>query len=143
MSLWLLTDWVRNGRPGLVGLCIGALAGLVTISPVAGYVQVWAAFAWAQVSSAALCWHRFIPAMKHLPGFPHLMLCQALHLWLHRGLRPLRVRWDICGAKLHMLGAKVIGIVACIVCYSSCELLKKIGLDDALDVRRPGSMRAD
>ena len=118
----------------------------MTISPVAGYVQIWAAFAWAQVSFAALFWHRFILAVAHLSAcqLTRRILRQALGVKFNvmcctcgciEGWKPQRVRWDICGAKLHMLGTKVIGIVACIVCYSSCELLKKIGLDDALDVR--------
>jgi len=72
LFLWLLIDWLRTGRPGLVGLCVGAIAGLATITPAAGFVQPWAAF--------------------------------------------------------------LIGILATISCYACCELRKKLGFDDALDV---------
>ena len=44
LFLWLLIDWVRNGRPGLVGLCVGAIAGLATITPAAGFIQPWGAY---------------------------------------------------------------------------------------------------
>lgn len=40
---WVLLDWVVKGKPTLVGACIGSVAGLVTITPCAGYVQPWAA----------------------------------------------------------------------------------------------------
>jgi Amt family ammonium transporter len=69
---WLLIDWFRNGKPGLVGLCVGAIAGLATVTPAAGFIQPWAA----------------------------------------------------C----------VLGFVATFFCYGCCELRKKLGMDDALDV---------
>jgi len=72
LFLWLAIDWCCNGRPGLVGLCVGAVAGLATITPAAGFIQPWGAF--------------------------------------------------------------VIGIAAAALCYCCCELRKKLGLDDALDV---------
>jgi len=44
LFLWLCIDWLRNGRPGLVGLCVGAVAGLATVTPAAGFIQPWGAF---------------------------------------------------------------------------------------------------
>ena len=35
---WMATDWVRKGKPSAVGLSIGAVAGLVAITPASGYV---------------------------------------------------------------------------------------------------------
>lgn len=40
---WLLIDWLYKGKPSLVGACVGAVAGLVGITPCAGFVQPWAA----------------------------------------------------------------------------------------------------
>eukprot|EP00913_Durusdinium_trenchii_P030731 g28784.t1 len=70
--LWLLIEWIRLGRPTLIGLCVGAIAGLATITPAAGFVE---------------------------PS-----------------------------------GAFVYGLVATFFCFASCELIKQMGLDDALDV---------
>ena len=42
---WLLLDWVFKGTPSLVGVLTGAVAGLVTITPAAGFVSVQAALA--------------------------------------------------------------------------------------------------
>jgi Amt family ammonium transporter len=40
---WMLTDWVKKGKPSAVGIAIGAVVGLVAITPAAGYVGVPAA----------------------------------------------------------------------------------------------------
>lgn len=37
---WMVTEWIHGGRPTLLGLASGAVAGLVTITPAAGYVNV-------------------------------------------------------------------------------------------------------
>ncbi|CAE8594201.1 unnamed protein product, partial [Polarella glacialis] len=42
-TCWILADIYGRGRPSLVGACIGAIVGLVVITPSAGYVQPWAA----------------------------------------------------------------------------------------------------
>ncbi|HZR37634.1 MAG TPA: ammonium transporter [Nevskia sp.] len=35
---WALTEWVLKGKPSLLGVCSGIVAGLVAITPAAGYV---------------------------------------------------------------------------------------------------------
>jgi len=37
---WALIEWIRNGKPTIFGLCSGAVAGLVAITPAAGFVSV-------------------------------------------------------------------------------------------------------
>lgn len=37
---WALMEWMRNGKPTIFGLCSGSVAGLVAITPAAGYVSV-------------------------------------------------------------------------------------------------------
>jgi len=40
---WLLVEWKRGGRPTALGIASGAVAGLVSITPAAGYVEpIWA-----------------------------------------------------------------------------------------------------
>ncbi|MES2202387.1 MAG: ammonium transporter [candidate division FCPU426 bacterium] len=38
--LWSLIEWVRNGKPSALGFASGAVAGLVVITPAAGFVSV-------------------------------------------------------------------------------------------------------
>lgn len=44
MCFWMAIEWAHLGKPSLVGACIGAIAGLATITPAAGFVRPWAAF---------------------------------------------------------------------------------------------------
>jgi Amt family ammonium transporter len=37
---WMIADWIRKGKPSAVGIAIGAVVGLVAITPGAGYVSV-------------------------------------------------------------------------------------------------------
>jgi len=41
---WMLMDVIFNRKPTLVGACTGAVAGLVGITPGAGFVPLWSAF---------------------------------------------------------------------------------------------------
>ena len=36
---WLLVEWIRNGKPSVLGGISGAVAGLVAITPASGFVQ--------------------------------------------------------------------------------------------------------
>ncbi len=40
---WMLCDIVKNKKPTLIGACTGMVAGLVGITPGAGFVPIWAA----------------------------------------------------------------------------------------------------
>lgn len=37
---WMMVDWIRKGKPSAVGFCVGAVCGLVAITPGSGYVTV-------------------------------------------------------------------------------------------------------
>ena len=43
MITWMIIDWIHNGKPSMVGALTGSVAGLVTITPAAGFVPPWAA----------------------------------------------------------------------------------------------------
>jgi Amt family ammonium transporter len=43
MVVWMLLDVIKQGKPTLIGACTGVLAGLVGITPAAGFVPLWAA----------------------------------------------------------------------------------------------------
>ncbi|MDR0434698.1 MAG: ammonium transporter [Gracilibacteraceae bacterium] len=40
---WMLIDAIRQGKPTLIGACTGVVAGLVGITPGAGFMPIWAA----------------------------------------------------------------------------------------------------
>jgi Amt family ammonium transporter len=37
---WLMLDWIRKGTPSVIGAVTGAVAGLVAITPAAGFVSI-------------------------------------------------------------------------------------------------------
>ena len=40
---WLIPEWIQHKTPTTIGAATGAVAGLVAITPAAGYVEPWAA----------------------------------------------------------------------------------------------------
>ena len=55
LLVWMLIEWKLEGKPSLVGVCVGAIAGLATITPAAGFVKPWAAVV-IGTASAIFCY---------------------------------------------------------------------------------------
>ncbi|MBN8531699.1 MAG: ammonium transporter [Alphaproteobacteria bacterium] len=51
---WMFVDWAANGKPSVLGLISGAVAGLVAITPASGFVGVTGAFA-IGISAGVFC----------------------------------------------------------------------------------------
>jgi Amt family ammonium transporter len=43
LIVWMFLDIAKQGKPTLIGACTGVIAGLVGITPAAGFVSMWAA----------------------------------------------------------------------------------------------------
>ncbi len=52
---WLTIEWIREGKPKFVGLMTGAVAGLATITPAAGFVPLWAAIV-IGIAAGSICY---------------------------------------------------------------------------------------
>ena len=70
---WMAVGWWREARPTFVGLLTGAVAGLATITPAAGYVSPLAAVV-IGIVSGAVCYYAV--ALKN-----RLKLDDALDVW--------------------------------------------------------------
>jgi Amt family ammonium transporter len=53
---WMLGEWMVRGRPSLLGLCSGLVAGLVAITPAAGFVSPASALLIGAVAGVACYW---------------------------------------------------------------------------------------
>ncbi|MFT4241895.1 MAG: ammonium transporter [Acidovorax sp.] len=53
---WMAGEWVVRGRPSLLGLCSGLVAGLVAITPAAGFVTLRSALVIGLVAGLACYW---------------------------------------------------------------------------------------
>jgi Amt family ammonium transporter len=51
---WIIVEWIRDGKPTMVGASSGAVAGLVAITPACGFIQPYAAVLLGLVAGA-LC----------------------------------------------------------------------------------------
>lgn len=75
---WLIIEWSREKKPKFVGLMTGAVAGLATITPAAGFVPAWAA-ALIGILAGVGCY--FAVAMKN-----KLKWDDALDVWGVHGM---------------------------------------------------------
>jgi ammonium transporter, Amt family len=53
---WMTAEWLTRGRASLLGLCSGVVAGLVAITPAAGFVNLRSALLIGLVAGAACFW---------------------------------------------------------------------------------------
>jgi Amt family ammonium transporter len=53
--VWMAIDWILNGKPTVVGACTAAVAGLVAITPAAGFVDFFGGFVIGAVA-ALICY---------------------------------------------------------------------------------------
>lgn len=64
---WSLVERIKVGKPTLVGACTGLVAGLVAITPAAGFVEPWAAILMGLIVSP--CCYFAISKLKRLIGY--------------------------------------------------------------------------
>lgn len=65
MLSWMVIDTIKQGKPTLIGACTGVIAGLVGITPGAGFVPIWAALI-IGVLTAPVCFFGIILIKKIL-----------------------------------------------------------------------------
>ena len=63
---WMLTEWVVKGKPSMLGAASGAVAGLVAITPAAGFVGVGGAIVIGVLAGIICLWG--VNGLKHLLG---------------------------------------------------------------------------
>jgi Amt family ammonium transporter len=63
---WMIGEWTVRRRPSLLGLCSGLVAGLVAITPAAGFVTPLSALAIGGIAGLACYWGA--TGLKHLLG---------------------------------------------------------------------------
>lgn len=74
---WVLIDWSINKKPTVIGICTGAVAGLVAITPAAGFVGVTGAVA-IGVLVAVVCYF-MVSVVKHKFGYDDSLDAFGVH----------------------------------------------------------------
>ena len=118
---WLAVERVRVGKPTLVGAATGLVAGLVVITPAAGFVEPWAAAAMGVIVSP-VC-YAAVSFLKRTLGYDDALDAFGIHAvggvtgGILTGLFCVpELSWTDFGGLLYtgdptLLGAQVLGIL--------------------------------
>jgi Amt family ammonium transporter len=52
---WMFIEWMRNGKPSVLGLATGAIAGLAAVTPASGFIGPLGGFS-IGLAAGAICW---------------------------------------------------------------------------------------
>jgi ammonium transporter, Amt family len=74
---WMFVEWALRGKPTVVGICSGAVAGLVAITPASGFVGPAGALAIGVAAGVACYWGA--TGLKHMFGYDDALDCFGVH----------------------------------------------------------------
>jgi Amt family ammonium transporter len=74
---WMFAEWIAKGKPSVLGIISGAVAGLVAITPASGYVLPGGALV-IGVAAGVICFWT-ATSMKHLLGYDDSLDCFGVH----------------------------------------------------------------
>ena len=75
--VWMFVEWAHRGKPTVVGICSGAVAGLVAITPASGFVGPAGAMA-IGVACGIGC-YLGATSLKHAFGYDDALDCFGVH----------------------------------------------------------------
>jgi ammonium transporter, Amt family len=74
---WMIVEWVLKGKPTVIGICSGAVAGLVAITPASGFVGPLGSF-WIGVAAGIICYWG-CTGLKHTFGYDDALDTFGVH----------------------------------------------------------------
>jgi ammonium transporter, Amt family len=74
---WMVVEWMMRGKPTVVGICSGAVAGLVAITPASGFVGPMGSFAIGVAAGIACYWG--CTGLKHMLGYDDALDAFGVH----------------------------------------------------------------
>ena len=74
---WMFVEWALRGKPTVVGICSGAVAGLVAITPASGFVGPAGALAIGAIAGIVCYWGA--TGLKHMFGYDDALDCFGVH----------------------------------------------------------------
>ncbi len=64
---WMGIEWIKNGKPSVLGLATGAIAGLAAVTPASGFIGPFGGLA-IGLASGSICWWASI-VVKRVVGY--------------------------------------------------------------------------
>ena len=74
---WMAAEWMKSGKPSMLGGISGAVAGLVAITPASGFVQPMPALLIGLAAGVMCFW--MVTAVKHLFGYDDTLDAFGVH----------------------------------------------------------------
>ena len=74
---WMFVEWAARGKPTVIGICTGAVAGLVAITPASGFVGPVGAFAIGVAAGIVCYWG--CTGLKHIFSYDDALDCFGVH----------------------------------------------------------------
>ena len=74
---WMLVEWMLRGKPTVIGICSGAVAGLVAITPASGFVGPMGAFCIGIAAGIVCYWG--CTGLKHMFGYDDALDTFGVH----------------------------------------------------------------
>ena len=74
---WMLVEWAMRGKPTVVGICTGAVAGLVAITPASGFVGPAGSLAIGVAAGVVCYWG--CTGLKHMFGYDDALDAFGVH----------------------------------------------------------------
>ncbi|MBV8838718.1 MAG: ammonium transporter, partial [Alphaproteobacteria bacterium] len=75
--VWMLVEWMHRGKPTVIGICSGAVAGLVAITPASGFVGPLGSLAIAAAAGIVCYWG--VTGLKHMFGYDDALDAFGVH----------------------------------------------------------------
>ena len=74
---WMIVEWIVKGKPTVIGICSGAVAGLVAITPASGFVGPMGSF-WIGIAAGIVCYWG-CTGLKHMFGYDDALDTFGVH----------------------------------------------------------------
>ena len=74
---WMFVEWIMRKKPTVIGICSGAVAGLVAITPASGFVGPAGAMAIGVAAGVFCYWGA--TGLKHMFGYDDALDCFGVH----------------------------------------------------------------
>jgi len=74
---WMIIEWIKKGKPTVIGICSGAVAGLVAITPASGFVGPLGSF-WIGIAAGCVCYWG-CTSLKHMFGYDDALDAFGVH----------------------------------------------------------------
>jgi len=75
--VWMVVEWMHRGKPTVIGICSGAVAGLVAITPASGFVGPLGSLAIGAAAGVVCYWG--VTGLKHMLGYDDALDAFGVH----------------------------------------------------------------